>query len=749
MPDRPQFVVCTYHKTGTVLFHSIMTSVAARFGLRIGEYFGHVERIDPTLDIVLLAHSLVGPNFASRPYRAIRVVRDPRDIWVSSYLYHLRCREAWCTNTHFDPTPPIAYPQVDYSFQHYPEAWKQQYLSALGNRSYQQNLRERDRDSGLAFELEGYSGCTLAAIRGWQLPAGRSLWLPPEPDRPTHSPEQAIVRHAAGELRGTIAATRGLVCDELMLVQLESLRADFDAAVVAIFSHFGFSQSESAEAAELARVHDIARMSDSQVAGNTHIHSRAVSKWREVLSPEQVKSFEHRYGDVIVALGYQLEFPDHSQRDTTPPPARMVPPSDKLFTSGTSPVATSPDTRSPAVKLIYCDPALRTPAGHSFTFGRCYQEGFHAAGHPMVTLAQRGADASITAEMQALAAFRLCPSSRTSADPLCGPTKSYLDVSQVIAEDLAAVNGIGRDDLMVFDASSPAAVTGLTRWMHARGRDCPRVVVTLHNAAGVTGRKSADGKIEAVPVGSEAALYRLAGLSIPAAVSRRLAFVTTYDCYAAVYTELLRHPVQRVPHPVAAVSHRSGRAAGSPVVIGFIGAQQPRKGFGLVPEIARRLLQTSLPIGILVQDSFAGMREPLAALTTLASTEPRLTVQTGPVDRQGWQEILDRCDLLVAAYDQQFFRVNGSGIVTDALANGIPIIVPAETTLAALLHQHGCGTATFPSSTVDAVTRAVAEAVERYDEHCGAARRGRESWAKTNGPVAAARGVLNCFPAVG
>lgn len=745
MPVRPQFVVCTYHKTGTVLFHSIMTAVAAHFGLRFGEYFGQVEKTDPALDIVLLAHSLVGPNLASRPYRAIRVVRDPREIWVSSYLYHLRCREAWCTNTRFDPAPPISYPQVDYSFQHYPEAWKQQYLAWLGNRSYQQNLRERDRDSGLAFELEGYSGRTLEAIRGWQLSAGRSLVSPQTAKQHLQDCQQAIPEPSAGQ-RPRTASRAGERHDDLLLVQLEAVQADFDGAFAAIFDHFGFSNSESAKAIELARVHDIARMSDTKVAENPHIHSRTVSKWREFLSPGQVRAFERRYGDIIVSLGYQLEYPEHQQHGRAPSPGSAIPQDSKQVQTAAAPTTTNPQRRSPSVKLIYCDPALRTPAGHSFTFGKHYQDGFSELGHPMVTLAQRGFDASVGAEMQALAAFRLCPSSRTSTDPLCGPTKSYLDVSQVIGEDLAAVEGVSRDDLVVFDASSPAAVTGLTRWMQARGRECPRVVVTLHNAAGVTGRKHPAGNIEAVPIGPEAGLYRLAGLSIPAAVSQRLAFVTTYDCYATIYTELLRHPVRRVPHPVAAVASRRPREAGSPVVVGFIGAQQPRKGFGLVPEIARRLLQTSLPLSILVQDSFAGMREPLAALNALASNEPRLTVQTGPVDRQGWQAILDECDLLVAAYDQDFFRVNGSGIVTDALANGIPIVVPAETTLAALLHQHGCGTATFPCSTAEAVSQAVAEAVKRYDAHRDAAERGRTSWAAANGPVSAARGVLSSFP---
>jgi len=93
------------------------------------------------------------------------MVRDPRDIWVSSYLYHLRTREAWCTNTTFDASPPIVYPRVDYSFQHRSEEWKRAWLDRLGGRSYQDNLRGLDRDRGLAFELNGYTDRTLTAMR--------------------------------------------------------------------------------------------------------------------------------------------------------------------------------------------------------------------------------------------------------------------------------------------------------------------------------------------------------------------------------------------------------------------------------------------------------------------------------------------------------------------------------------------------------------------------------------------------------
>ena len=262
---RPQILVFTYHKTGTVLFEQVMRAVAARFGLTVAVHFGWVEKVDPATDIVLLGHSLVGRDFAARPFRAIRVVRDPRDIWVSGYLYHRRCREEWCTNTNFDSSAPITYPRVDYSVEHYPESWKGAYLAWLGGKSYQENLLERDREAGLAFELAGYTGRTLDAMRGWKL-----------------------------------------ATPDLLQVQLEAVMCDFDGALGAIFKHVGFSDGECAQAIELARPHDVARMSDETLAENRHIHSRTISKWRDFLSAAEIDEFERRYGDVIADLGYRL-----------------------------------------------------------------------------------------------------------------------------------------------------------------------------------------------------------------------------------------------------------------------------------------------------------------------------------------------------------------------------------------------------------------------------------------------------------
>jgi hypothetical protein len=131
----------------TSRFYHVMTRVAARFGLTLSNHYGMVDEIDPEPDIVLLPHSLF-QRPPTRPYRAIRSIRDPRDIWVSGYLFHLRCDELWCVTTDLSAAPPIGLPSVDYSILHCPEVEKRAWLARLNGVSYQQNLRDRSIEDG-------------------------------------------------------------------------------------------------------------------------------------------------------------------------------------------------------------------------------------------------------------------------------------------------------------------------------------------------------------------------------------------------------------------------------------------------------------------------------------------------------------------------------------------------------------------------------------------------------------------------
>jgi hypothetical protein len=246
-----------------------MTRLCRQLDLTLVNHFGLVDHIAPEPDVVLLPHSLLTESAVAdlrgRPYRAIRMIRDPRSIWVSGYLYHRHCAETWCTNADTDPVPPIRWPQVDYSFEYRPEEWKCQYLERLNGKSYQQNLCDRDVEQGLDFELDGYTSCTLDAMRKWN-----------------------SYEIAAADMK------------------LEAVTANFDGAMLRIFEHFGFTPDQSLAALDVARLEDVRRMDEAVLALRPQVHSRELSKWSDLLKAAQVARFEAGYGDLILELGYEL-----------------------------------------------------------------------------------------------------------------------------------------------------------------------------------------------------------------------------------------------------------------------------------------------------------------------------------------------------------------------------------------------------------------------------------------------------------
>jgi hypothetical protein len=251
-----------YHKTGSELCASIARKIAERFVWQADYLLGLVRSVDRSKQIVTFAHSLIDFDLSTVPHRGVRLIRDPRDVWLSGYLYHRHCRERWCINEQFDLTPPIRFPRIPYSQQHRSEEWKRAYIAGLGGMSYQKNLLARDQNAGRFFEMERYADWTISEMASWK----------PDPD--------------------TID------------IKLEDFMADFDGTLALILRHFGVEDADIPSALAAAASEDIGRMTDTQLATNPHIHSRSISKWRGMLTPDQQRKFEARYGSAIAQLGY-------------------------------------------------------------------------------------------------------------------------------------------------------------------------------------------------------------------------------------------------------------------------------------------------------------------------------------------------------------------------------------------------------------------------------------------------------------
>lgn len=262
---RNKICIFTYHKTGYWFLYKVFSQISEAMDWKFQRLLGMQKDLPNDSDVVLFAHSLIDLSHVSKPYLGIHVIRDPRDIIVSGYLYHRRTKEKWCINADFDLEPPIMFPQVPYSQQHRPEKWKRGYLLSLNGKSYQENLLSMSQHDGLLFEMNNYGTWTIESIRNWDYTNKNILEL-----------------------------------------KFENIISSFDHSFCMMFDHLGFSKSETYKSMKIARKHDLKRKSFEEIQKMNHVSSeKIVKKWEDYFEEEHKKAFLDKFGNLLVDLGYE------------------------------------------------------------------------------------------------------------------------------------------------------------------------------------------------------------------------------------------------------------------------------------------------------------------------------------------------------------------------------------------------------------------------------------------------------------
>lgn len=85
----------TYHKCGTVWFKGLFRKIAQTFGWKVYTN-GGFGGLPLDADMWFNPKSIKGYEALARPYAGSHMIRDPRDVVVSGYFYHIWCQETWC-----------------------------------------------------------------------------------------------------------------------------------------------------------------------------------------------------------------------------------------------------------------------------------------------------------------------------------------------------------------------------------------------------------------------------------------------------------------------------------------------------------------------------------------------------------------------------------------------------------------------------------------------------------------------------
>jgi hypothetical protein len=137
-PDQfhPTLVHVAHHKVATVWFQLVLSRIAKEFGLSFGVV---TTARHPEREALLYRHARLFEAERLSTFRGSHLVRDPRDVVVSAYFYHLWTTEEW-----------VHVPRPE-----------------LGGRTYQEHLRALGPEEGFAAEIHRSAESNLADMAAW------------------------------------------------------------------------------------------------------------------------------------------------------------------------------------------------------------------------------------------------------------------------------------------------------------------------------------------------------------------------------------------------------------------------------------------------------------------------------------------------------------------------------------------------------------------------------------------------------
>jgi hypothetical protein len=387
------------------------------------------------------------------------------------------------------------------------------------------------------------------------------------------------------------------------------------------------------------------------------------------------------------------------------------------------------------MRVIYADPGLRDNLGHHANSCRAIRRELERRGVTVMVLSLAGIIPELREELHAIPLFRSYTYWQTDGDPVSGWLNCFDKSVHATVEDMERVQGVAADDIVYLNSAQPAQFMALVKWSKSLPPERrPHIVMEFGTDPGVdVAAGSEAGKVSLrlrdYRTDPRAMFYRHAAcqLSEPDLACFHM---TTFDAAASeIYTVLLNRPVGVLPLPQlgqVAVASRAGRR---PITVSVLGHQRRDKGYHLMPEIARLLLALEPDIRLLVhngaQDEMPRVQQEMRAH---AAVESRLTLNEQAAGPELWEDLLRRSDLILCPYEPARFVASYSAVAAEALANAIPLVVPARTAPSRLLDSYGGPGTAFDSYDPAGIVAATRRALAGFDAIATRADAAAEKW---------------------
>ena len=371
------------------------------------------------------------------------------------------------------------------------------------------------------------------------------------------------------------------------------------------------------------------------------------------------------------------------------------------------------------MKALIIDPAVHSLGGHHFNAVQRLQGELRQLGVEAPCLGSAYADRRVVDELACTPTFTESVYGRSYATPA-----EFADSVEETGRQLAeAMRRSGTPDLIILPCCDQVSAMVLARqlkaFLVAAAAAHPAVAALRTASPEDTGRSRQSAALD-----GEA---RAAFAELAADAGGVQAYCET-PAMADFYRGLVPFEIGVMPGPGLPARARVAKAAGGPPIVSCIGFANRAKGYRLLPEAMRHVLDrhgdVTFMIHGIVKGSDAEADQPM--FDRLAGLDERVEVRQEVLASSEYLARLAEADLLLLPYDPDVYRRRGSGVFADAHHVGIPVVAPKECAFARPAFEEGWGVA-MKEYDGTSLGIAVLEALDRLEalSACAAGAAGR------------------------
>lgn len=395
------------------------------------------------------------------------------------------------------------------------------------------------------------------------------------------------------------------------------------------------------------------------------------------------------------------------------------------------------------MRFHYVDAGLRADVGHHASFCRSICEALSRRNVDYQVYCSRAVDPHIQSEFHAIPCLTANTYAYTDGDPLSGWLNTFTQVDALTFADLASGVNVEAEDIVFLSFVAPGHLSAAIRWFRSLGKGRqPRVFAELLSDTGVDishdpRNDRTELQLRDYRVDPKAMFWRYAAKALAADDQERFSLHAFEPLLARAFGFVTAKPCTALPVPVAAAPSSTPRERADSLTVSFLGHQRIDKGFLLVPAITESLLRNFEHIRVLIHNAApAELHDAQQQLRRLAAQDARVVLNETPANDVLWNRLLAESDLVVCPYDPGVFTARCSAVACDAISRGIPLVVPANTSLSRLSDRFGSASTAFEKQDVATVYDAISRALQSFQSLKASAEQAVKKWDCEMGPLA-------------